>query len=337
MRKSLETILISSIFEKESDENLTVSSFKSAINLILKGKDIFSLVPDAVFVSIDRFSKIEKLTGSKVGLAKDFTKIQNEEADFSVKYFNKEGVLIYDGLHASAFGRMSYIYRSKGIRIYVFKNLEIKIVAPFCTIDHDGFQLKQEEVASYKLSEIKTKKDVNEIMGYTRDDPNNPSENKIFIQKLISLITNIKRAFHRDFFLEYLLTPPDVDILSDFSKNLRYELWQTSLSKKFEATWGKELQNNCINLLSTLNISPSAGQIINFIRINSKDKNTKEILERLNRLETNFNDSINSLKNKKEPIIEFKPNFSGIGINGNEAYRRLKNLWDTKRNLPSDS
>lgn len=329
MKKKIETILIGALFGDVDDE-LIVASFQSFIDLILLGKDIFSQVPDVVYVPIEKFKEAEELVGSKVGLAKDFSDKRQIENSDKIEYFKNRGALIFDGIHASAFGKMNYIYRSKGVRIYLFKKAGIKVVAPYCTIDHDGFQFRQEEFISFPFSRIKTKQDVIEILGLTRENLNKKFDSSLAIQTAIRLITNIKKSFYRDYYLEYLLTPPDVDLISNFSKNVSFEMWEVCLSNEFANTWGKELQDQCINLLSTLQVSPSPGQLIKFIKSDAQDEGTKKIIERLDRLEHNINESINSTKEKKEPIFEFKPNFNGIGINGNEAFRRLKNMWTKK-------
>lgn len=107
-------------------------------------------------------------------------------------------------------------------------------------------------------------------------------------------------------------------------------MWDVCLSKNFANSWGNELQDQSINLLSTLHITLSPGQLIKFIKNSSDTKDTTKILERLNRLENNIKDTI-KLQDKKEAIFEFKPNFSGIGINGNEAFKRLKQMWNHKK------
>lgn len=330
MKDKIEAILIGTLFGNEANEELFVSAFLSCIKLTLQGKDIFTLVPETVYVSNEKFKESEKMAGSKVGLAKDLIGKTQTENDHTVEYFKEKGALIFDGLHASAFGKMNYIYRSKGIRIYLFKNSEIRIITPYCTIDHDGFQLKQEVIASYSLSEITSRKVVIEIINYTRVDLNKPLDNSLALQTAIRLIANIKKSFHRDYYLEYLLTPPDVDSNSTFSKKIHFEMWNVCLSKNFAISWGNELQDQAINLLSTLQITLSPGQLIKFIKNSSDKKDTVKILERLDRLENNINDSIKS-QEKKDPIFEFKPNFNGIGINGNEALKRLKEIWNRNK------
>lgn len=330
MTDKIETILIGTLFGDYANEELFVSSFLTCIRVTLSGKDIFTLVPDTVYVSNEKFKESEGLAGSKVGLAKDFVNNMQTENEHTVKYFKEKGALLFDGLHASAFGKMNYIYRSKGIRIYLFKNSEIRIITPYCTIDHDGFQLKQDVIASYPLSQIKSRNDVIEILNYTRVNFNKPFSNSLALQTVIKLVANIKKIFHQDYYLEYLLTPPDVDINSNFSNKIHFEMWDVCLSKNFASSWGNELQDQAINLLSTQQITLSPGQLIRFIKFSSDIKDTTKILERLDRLENNINDTIKSLE-KKDPIIEFKPNFNGIGINGNEALKRLKQMWTHKK------
>ncbi|HZK96709.1 MAG TPA: hypothetical protein VFC67_21095 [Prolixibacteraceae bacterium] len=233
MTKDIETILITGILElgEKSDkliESIT-ASFKTAINLILQSNEVFYQIPERIYVSMDRFEKIENDCGSIIGLAKDIETnfgIQNES---KIDYFDEEGVILFEGIAAAAFGRMSYIYRSKGIRIYLFKNSIIKVVTPYSTIDHNGFQLHQEESFEMILDDVNNK-NIEDVFWFTKKDINNKDELRFYSHEIIRILTEIKKPFNRNYFLEYLLTPPDVDELSNFSINIKNALWDLCLS-----------------------------------------------------------------------------------------------------------
>ena len=127
------------------------------------------------------------------------------------------------------------------------------------------------------------------------------------------MITGIKEQFNRHFFLEYVLNPPDVDKLSQFSIDIKYKLWQVCLANKFKEKWGEEIQENAMSFLAYLHISPSPLQVLEYVKNSTKRDRINEVLDRIELLE-------NNLLNKREDVFEFKPNISGIGINFNEIY-----------------
>ena len=274
-------------------------------------KSIFEPIPKEVIKSSEDFKKLDE-GKPMTGLEKDWLTNKGEENDKEIAFFDKKGVLIYDGIHASAFGRMNYFYRSKGIRLYLLEDKKIMTVAPYSYIDHHGFSFVQEEIDRIKFKKIKKEKDVQMHLSWTKEDFNDKGKVKVN-QQLIKMLTSIKKPFHRDYYLEYLLTPPDVDKVSDFSENIRLEFWNVCLSKEFKKEWGKEMQENTISFLSYLKIPPSPMQLLEFVKRNSKSAKLDKILDML---EENFS-------NQKEDMFELKPNIAGFGINLNEVGKRL--------------
>lgn len=316
MKKKLEILLISAVLETtKCDFDITTSSFEAAISILLKEKTIYEDVPARIIISSEEFQKSD--TGAvTTGLTKDLISNFGKSSNRELTYFKNKGVLLYEGSHASAFGKMSYIYRTKGIRLYLLENKDLMVVTPYCYIDHRGFELVQENVYSENFQDLKTAESIKDVMIHTN---RNVDEKFELNKQLILSLTSIKKKFKRAFYLEYLLAPPDVDELSEFSIKVKKNLWDICLSKSFQINWGINMQENAINYLSKIGISPSTGQLLKFIKSNSGPSDIKLVLERIDLLERN-------LSNQKQDIFEFKPNISGIGINANEIYRRLKLL-----------
>lgn len=315
MKSKLEKLIIGALLEFTHNEHkFSPLIFQSILNELLKNESIFLSIPKSIFI-IDQDLAPNNVLPVIPGLVKDFNINFRTQNFKKVEFYTEKGVLLYDGLHASAFGRMNYIYRSKGIRIYLTENQEVLIVCPYVTIDHNGFQFEQEEIDSYKISEINSDQIIQDILQYSKEDFNSKSDVRCG-EQLIKMIVGIKEPFNQQFFLEYVFNPPDVDKLSQFSKDLRLKLWQVCLSNKFKKKWGEEIQENAMSFLAFLQILPSPLQVLKYIKKSTKTDGIKKILDRIQLLETNLLD-------KKENIIEFKPNISGIEINFNEIYRRI--------------
>jgi hypothetical protein len=56
--------------------------------------------------------------------------------------------------------------------------------------------------------------------------------------QLIKFLTSIKKTFRRDYYVEYLFHPPDVDEISIFSRKVKTMLWVIVLSKSFNYRLG---------------------------------------------------------------------------------------------------
>jgi hypothetical protein len=320
LKDKIEIILIGAILEFiDSEIDYIPKCLHSAMLIFMNEKSIFEQIPEQVIKLSEDFEKVDN-GQLMTGLEKDLLTNRGKENDKEIKYFDKKGVLIYDGLHGSAFGRMNYYYRSKGIRLYLLEDKTIMVVSPYSYIDHHGFSFVQEEVDRIKFKKIKTEDEVQDYLSWTKEDFNIKGKIKVN-EQLIKMLTSIKKPFHRDYYLEYLLTPPDVDKLSDFSENIRLEFWNVCLSKSFKKEWGKEMQENAISFLAYLKIPPSPIQILEFIKRNSKGGKLDKLLEKIDTLQDN-------LTNQKKDIFELKPNIGGFGINFNEINRRLSEKFN---------
>nr|CDQ34914.1 hypothetical protein BN993_04381 [Virgibacillus halodenitrificans] len=320
MDTSLEALLVFACLEIEgSSESVVVDAFSETMKIFLKNKELFERLPSVVV----KTSESLKTQTEAVGLAKDLETNFGEDVEEHIEHFDEKALLIYDGIEASAFGRMSYFYRSKGIRFYLFDNGKFNILTPYSYMDHHGFQLENSiwESCGPDFTKLSVET-VRDHIHLTSEDYNNRDPKQFVCGQLLKMLCSVKEKFHKDYYLEYLLTPPDVDKLSEFSKYIRSALWDICLSKDFSEKWGKRFQHASMNILSSLEIAPSPGQLVDFIKSNQDgDITLKTLLEKLNELQDNIVEA-----NRKESIdmLELKPNFFGIGINFNEVYSRVK-------------
>ncbi|MBW2010505.1 MAG: hypothetical protein JRI32_02335 [Deltaproteobacteria bacterium] len=332
MRDTLESLLISSVIELHgNNDSVIVETFKSTMKLLLENQELFKPLPKCVYISSDSLKKTEGDAGFFVGLAKDVLTGSGVNVENTVENYEAKAVLLHDGLHASAFGKMSFIYRSKGLRLYLFDTSEVKIITPYSHIDHTGFQLNNEPVDGFEtaLDYFDSSDSVREFLSCLTEDFNNRDEVKFVCGDLIKILCNIKMPFTKDYYLEYLLTPPDVDKLSFFSAEVRRALWDISLSSRFVKSWGQNIQNESMNILSNSDVAPTTGQLVAYIgELKNDDSKLELILERLNQIEDNV---VNTVKDTAatdaKDILEIKPNMCGIGFNGNELYKKLIEWW----------
>ena len=315
LKEKIELILVGAILEySDSKVDFIVDCFHSAMSILMSGEGIFESVPKEVVKSSEDLAKIGSGT-FMTGLEKDLLTNQGEENDKEIIFFKNKGVLIYDGLYASAFGRMSYFYRSKGIRVYLLGSSKILIVCPYSYIDHEGFSFVQEKVEKIKLSKIKNEDEIQYFLSFTNGEKNEDGKVRVN-EKLIKMLTSVKKPFRKDYYLEYMITPPDVDKLSAFSESIKQEFWNVCLSEEFKGKWGEEMQGNAISFLSYMKIPPSPTQILDYVKSSVKDERTNKIIDAINMLEYN-------LTNQKEDLVEFKPSIAGVSVNVNEMVKRL--------------
>ena len=205
MRDNLEKILIGAIFEEtESRERFILESFHSSFRLLMEcGNGLFEDIPKSISVSNSLFEETEKKSGSPTGLFKDLASDHGKLNEDGIELFETKGILIHNGIYGSAFGRMSYIYRSKGMRIYLFEDGELKVFCTYCTIDHHGFNFANEEVDSNKIENVKTIDDVLDLLQYTFKEEENRGNINCSI-KLLRILSTLNSEFIKDYFIEYL-------------------------------------------------------------------------------------------------------------------------------------
>lgn len=304
LKDKLSFLLTAAILKSEKMNNgLDINSFKVAINILKQEQSIYQLVPTEITVPIERLQETEDKAKSIVGLMKDMVTNRGLKNEDMIHFYPSKGILLFDGLHSAAFGRMSYIYRSKGTRVYLFEDSTIDIVTPYSTIDHNGFEFQNESYFDQPVQteSIQSVESFPELFDSLNNFPDNQqsTENENIPLRMIQMIANIKQPFYKDYFLEYLLLPPDVDKLSTFSLNIQSILWEICLSQSFQKEVGEKQVNKAIELLISINILPNPILIINIIQ-KGTDENMKAIIEKLNAIE--------KLANKKKDI--FTPQIS---------------------------
>lgn len=260
MRDILKEILISAILKSLGMNNdLDLVSLNKTIELLVSQDNIMQKIPFKVLKSIDE--------------------LQCEACD-NINYYPQKGILLYDGIYGAAGGRGRYFYKSKGIRVLLFADKKIEVVSTYCTIDESGFSLHNESIDVFL--EIKDNETCNSLFNYIDVGSDNVP------LQMIKFITNIKKPFTVDYYIEYLLFPPDVNVISEFSNKASSLLWDICLSNEFKQEWGQKFVNTAISLLISINILPPSLELLQFIE---------------NSANTNFDDlrsSINYIKNAIE-------------------------------------
>ncbi|EFM11020.1 hypothetical protein PaecuDRAFT_2273 [Paenibacillus curdlanolyticus YK9] len=276
--------VISKILENSWRNNPTIAKVDlKKIHQVLVEHNIFGEVAENIFVPV--FKEKEKI-GEKLleGIQLHIDR-GNEEPENKVNHvslFPQKGFVLKDGIYGAAFGRFKYVYRSKGIRIFWFESGLIEYRAVYSTIDKYGFQYTAEEFDGCNIFDDIELDDImhsplNEAFG----------NGKI----LISNLAKIKKDFVRDYPIEYLLYPPDVEELSSFSVQLREQIWDSiielikelALNMKF-----KDERSDLINFLTDFmeeqSIQPNAYHIISlfdFYRENQTKINQSDFAELL--------------------------------------------------------
>jgi len=285
--RALGVLLKASVMESEGISVDFVQVSQAVFELVLAQKELFEPLPRKLHITAEPLPEIPlPMSGN--------TRMKNK-----VDFFKHNAVLLYDGIAASAMGAHNYIYRAKGIRAYIFEDGDVSLLTPYSVIDDRGFALENElwggpgefNVFGFYDSDVLLELFYS-IQSYDDDF------SEVFIGKgLIDFVCNIKKPFKKDYYLEYLLTPPDVDLLSDFSLDVRQALWDIALSDDFYSLNGAAWQNRAMELLIEADIAPTPHQIIEYIRgqKNSEGSDIQQLMERLNTLEANLGGSIKSI------------------------------------------
>lgn len=313
----LEKLLEARVRESIGIDMDLVSLSKEIFELILEKNTIFELLPEKLHVTAS------PLGGIHLPMAGN-TRMKND-----AEFYDKKAVLIHDGITASAFGARNYIYRAKGLRAYIFEDGYVCMLTPYAVIDDKGFELANEiwsGVGEFFTSQLKDISPLTELFETIQSHDNESFEKVCISAGLISIITNIKRPFKKDFCLEYLLTPPDVDCLSDFSIEIRQALWEIALSDKFEARNGVEWQSHAMELLVEASVAPTPYQIISYInRLRcGKNLDTQQLTERIDALERNLSGSIKKIGQELLDPVFWEGVFNRNEVASSKAVKLLK-------------
>lgn len=245
------------------------------------------------------------------------TKVNREYNPENTKYqivvFPHLALVLKEDIYGSAFGKFNYIYRAKGIRIFWFDSGSIEYRTVYSTIDEDGFLYSTEEVDERNIFEDN---DFEDLINTPLEDAFGTGE------ILISNLIGIKENFTRDYVIEYLLYPRDVDRLSSFSIQLREQIWDAIMELitgiSISTSSDKEsLFNYLIKFVEDRNIQPKAYHLLSlfdFYRENQMkiDRNKFEELLTLVRKNSKPEESIIKKINTVEMIEELEGLKSGV-------------------------
>ncbi|MDR8093293.1 hypothetical protein KPB05_38200 [Burkholderia gladioli] len=270
---ALRHIFLCSLREKAGDESAVVDAFSSAIRVILSAKFLFQPVPIRLYTSGDCRPNLDYPGHDKV------------DADFRLgnMFFPEKGVLLIDKLNAKAGGAHRYIYRARGQRLYLFQDGTLAPVYPYGEFADDKLALRTESLAGlFNAFEI----DSEELRLYIfsmLEDPNSKTH-RFICRDILAMLGSIKEPFRPIYPLEYLILPPDVDLLSNFSIDIRRRLWNICLSGEFASEVGVEQQEQCMSMLLDLGNAPTPGQLIAYLANPRGGEGLPEVLRRIERL-----------------------------------------------------
>ncbi|AOC57546.1 hypothetical protein [Bacillus pumilus] len=244
------------------------------IHKALLASNVFDEIAESISFPMDKTIDTEEklLEGLKIAIG-----AASHKKNKQVTLFDEPGIILKDGIYGAAFGKYKYIYRCKGIRIYWFSTGAIEYHLVYATIDENGFSYHTGNQDGWNVYN-------DEI----EDFSSSPMEEALGNGKiLISNLIGIKAKFSRDYAIEYLLIPPDVEKLSSFSIQVREEIWNSiiELMKDLAVNSNEEKSNllkYVLDFIDSINISPAAYHIISlfdFYRENQSSINQNEFIK----------------------------------------------------------
>lgn len=295
---------------KGNEKCITLEEFRNIHKLIVE----YDIENEEIFVDIveNIYIKIEEI-------GNDYKKF--------IKPIKSLGIVLDEDIYAG-WGRFQYIYRCKGNRSIWFKDGIIKEYSVYCTIDQHGFQFSLSELDSLDILSNEAKEVFDGQVYYEM-----PIYKLKDVEYILERLFNINKAYIKDYYLEYLIDPPDVDILSKFSLNLREEVWDSILELGKKAIDGsddeKSLFKYCIEFMTKIGIDIESRSLIDIfsyiIKSKKNDTDINWMIECLKKLSEKADENNRKIdESSKEDIIELKPGIGGISLNLNEIYKRLK-------------
>ncbi|KPC07902.1 hypothetical protein ALQ72_01404 [Pseudomonas syringae pv. maculicola] len=321
----LEKLLETRVRESKGIEADLVSLSKEIFELVLDQNILFELLPENLHVIAEPLTEIHlPMAGN--------TRMNNKG-----EFYKKKAVLLHDGITAAGSSAHNYIYKTKGLRAYIFEDGHVCIITPYALIDDRGFVLANEiwdGIGEFSISRLNNVSPLIELFETIQSHDNESFRKACISAGLIRMITNIKKPFKKDYCLEYLLTPPDVDFLSDFSTDMRQALWDIALSHNFEKHVGTEWQSNAMELLVEMHIAPTPTQIISYINRlrHNKSLDTQQLAERIDALERNLTGSINNISQELRNPAFWKEVFNNNTSLTSKTINTLKGNY-TAQNL----
>lgn len=248
-----------------------------------------------------------------------------------VTFFDKPGVLLYDGMHAAA-SILSYIYRAKGMRLFLFDDGTLSLCSIHSQIDENGFSLHHEIVEKVHFTEFQKLNYYWERLN-TLYKPIPGTEDLYF---LIYSLTKINVAYEKSFFLEHLINPSDVHLLSKFSGIVTSSLWNSVFDYLIGSFNSEKLQdddflNFVLDFLHRAEVNPYANDILRFfkntVEVNLVNKSPLEFSTRLNK--------VVSILEKKFEKPEMTPEEIVINFKGFVERQASKDIY--VRNAPQEN
>lgn len=271
---ALRRILLCSLRERAGDDSAIVAAFDSAIRIILSAEYLFQPVPIRLYTSGDCEPNL------------DYPGHENVEYDHRVgnMFFPEKGVLLIDKLHAKAGGAFRYVYKARGQRLYLFQDGTLVPLYPYAEVADGKLDLRSEPVLGiWNAFDVKSE-DLRTIIFNILEDPN-ASTHRFICRDIVGMLCGIKEPFRRDYPLEYLMLPPDVDLLSNFSTDIKRRLWNICLSGEFVSEVGVERQEQCMSMLLDVGSAPTPGQLLAYLANPPGGGGIPEVLRRIAQLE----------------------------------------------------
>ncbi|MFI8492695.1 hypothetical protein ACIGC1_07255 [Peribacillus butanolivorans] len=197
--------------------------------------------------------------------------------DRQIEHFCENGFIIEDDISA-ANGRFNYIYRTKGLRTVWFENGTIQLFSLNSKIDSYGFYLDLEEIDSFPSQDP----DLNFQTDYKKEDIFIGLVNYISPISVIDRLSKILRSYEKDYYLEYLLNPPDTSDLSEYSLLLKRNLWESIITLAKELT----IQNDeekfnllifAVEFMTEAKVEPEISMLIDLFQYLQENKNEEQL------------------------------------------------------------
>ncbi|WP_196488931.1 hypothetical protein [Burkholderia cepacia] len=271
---ALRHILFCSLRERSGDDFAIKAAFDSAIRIILSAEYLFQPVP------------VHLHTAGDCEPTLDYPGHENVDRDCRLgnMFFPEKGVLLIDKLRAKAGKAFRSIYRAAGERLYLFQDGTLIPLYPYAEVAHGELGLRCElshgTWDSFKVEPDELRLYIFNILG----DPNQPTH-RFICRDIIAMLSGIKEPFRRDYALEYLMLPPDVDLLSNFSIDIKHRLWNICLSGEFISEAGVEGQEQCMSMLLDAGSAPTPGQLVAYLANSGGGEGIAEVLRRITQLE----------------------------------------------------
>lgn len=275
MHSQLKSMLLGVLHEKPGgDDQLVARAFAVLGELLLGQGALFKPLP-------------RRLLGWRLPKQELDSSSYNDE-EFCFNTFPRKAALLHDSMNATPAGGCRAIYRAKGVRLYLFENGVMELLTPYTTIDKERGVWLENELWDVDVDFTKSiqASDLRPIFRGIYGDVNDLKP-RFICQDSIRLLCNIRQPFMRSYLIEYVLTPPDVDVLSDFSRTCASILWDICLSREFEVEVGTQRQSQCIEVLSQCAGAPAASRLLAYLREASTwgGREFTEILARIDQLE----------------------------------------------------